>query len=96
MRRYEVLYIIRPDRDQEAIIRCAQQMKEVVEQHGGEVEEIKDWGRRRLAYEIDREHEGQYVLMTFQGEAETLEALDRQMKLSEDILRHMITRKEAA
>ncbi|MBE3556508.1 MAG: 30S ribosomal protein S6 [Firmicutes bacterium] len=96
MRRYEVLYIIRPDRDQEAIVRCAQQMKEVVEQHGGEVEEIKDWGRRRLAYEVDRVHEGQYVLMTFQGETETLEALDRQMKLSEDILRHMITRKEAA
>ena len=94
MRAYENLYIIRPDLDDEAIAATVDKFTNVVANNGGTEVTVDKWGKRRLAYEIKDYREGYYVLMNFEGEARTAEELERMMKISDDVLRFLTTKKE--
>jgi len=95
MRKYEIMYIMPPDFDSEKTEAVIQKYSDILTAEGGEIIEINKWGKRKLAYEIDKTwKEGFYVLMTFNAEPAAVNELDRKMKISDDIIRQMITRIE--
>jgi small subunit ribosomal protein S6 len=94
MRAYEVLYIIRPDLDDEALTTNVDKFAEIVTNNGGADLSVDKWGKRRLAYEINDFKDGVYILMNFNGEARTVQELERVMKISDNVLRFLTTRKE--
>jgi len=94
MRAYEVLYIIRPDLDDEMLTANVDKFAEVVTSNGGADLSVDKWGKRRLAYEINDQKDGIYILMNFNGEARTVQELERVMKISDNVLRFLTTKKE--
>ena len=95
MNQYEVLYIIVPEIDEEATRAAIEKFKGIAESNGAEIVAIDEWGKRKLAYPIDYKNEGTYVLMSFNSAPEFPRELERNMKNDEQILRYMVTRKEA-
>jgi len=87
---YEVTYILRPTLEEEAIETKITQFSDVVAGLKGEVGAIERMGKRRLAYEIDDTREGFYVVMQFKSTADAAKELDRQMGLSEDVMRALL------
>ncbi|TGE34005.1 30S ribosomal protein S6 [Desulfosporosinus sp. Sb-LF] len=94
MKAYEILYIIRPDLDEEATTALVDRFGGLVTSNGGENLTVEKWGKRRLAYEIKDYREGQYILMNFDGEGRTSQEIERVMKISDDIIRFLTVRKE--
>lgn len=96
MRAYEVLFVLKPDLEEEATNAAIEKFANLIQQNQGSVEQINRWGKKRLAYEINDYREGYYTLILFQGEPATQKELDRVMRLSDEVLRHLIVRREAA
>lgn len=94
MRQYETIYIINPELDTEAVKELVERFKGVVERNGGQVTEIDEWGKRRLAYPIKDRREGYYVLMNFTAGAEAARDLERVYKITNGLLRYLIINKE--
>lgn len=94
MRNYEVLYIIKPDLEEEKISAVVEKFKKVVVDNGGEVTLLDEWGKRKLAYDIKKYSEGYYVLMKFKSSVETARELERLLKISDDVIRHLLVRLE--
>lgn len=92
LRLYELMFITRPDLDEEKVASIASKYQDIITSAGGQVKKQDKWGKRRLAYEIDGQREGVYVLLTFEGEPALTKELDRLMKIDADLLRHMIVR----
>ena len=91
-RTYEAFYIVRPDFSDSDVQKIADRFKSVVEEHGGAVDAAGKWDKRKLAYEIKGYKEGTYVLMNFSAPAPVPAELNRLMKISEDVLRHLLVR----
>ena len=94
MKAYELLYIIRPDLDEEATTALVDRLSGLVASNGGDNLTVEKWGKRRLAYEIQDYKEGQYILMNFEGEGRTSLEIERVMKISDDVIRFLTVRKE--
>ena len=94
MHKYEVMYILRPESDEEAVQAVADKLSNVIASNQGEVEKFENMGKRRLAYEIDNLREGIYGLIYFTGNGETVAELDRIMKIDDQLIRHMIVRED--
>ncbi|MCU9613471.1 30S ribosomal protein S6 [Caldibacillus lycopersici] len=94
MRKYEVMYIIRPNIDDEAKKAVVERFAKVLTDNGAEITQQKDWGKRRLAYEINDFRDGYYQIINFTSGAEAVEEFDRLAKISEDIIRHLIVKEE--
>ena len=92
MRQYELVYVMNPEAGEEAVNGLHARVEEIVTSRGGQIDKTDNWGRRRLAYEIDRHKEGTYVLELFSGPAELVAELDRRLKVADDILRYLIVR----
>ena len=92
MRKYETLYVLRPDLETEKLQDQVSRYKDLVATHGGELSEVNEWGKRRLAYEIEEFREGYYVLMKYQAETDFSKELERLFKISDDVLRYITTR----
>jgi small subunit ribosomal protein S6 len=94
MRRYELMLIIRPDvaddRSQAVIDRTTRQ----IVASGGQIVKVAPWGRRRLAYAIDRHREGSYHIILFDAPGEVVSELERGLLITEEVLRHLVTRVE--
>jgi len=94
MRRYELMLIIRPDvaddRSQAVIDRTTRQ----IVASGGQIVKVAPWGRRRLAYAIDRHREGSYHIVLFDAPGEAVLELERALLITEEVLRHLVTRVE--
>ena len=95
MNKYEVLYIVTPELEDEAIKAVIEKFSGIIAANGGEVEQVDEWGRKKLAYPIDYKTEGYYVLVDFAADPQLLRELERNFKNDESILRYMVTRKEA-
>ena len=95
MNSYEVLYIIKPDVEDEARAALIEKFAQIVKEDGGEVENIDEWGKRKLAYDIDYISEGYYVLMNFKAKSDLPAELERNMKISEFVMRFMVLKKDA-
>ncbi|MEW6523535.1 MAG: 30S ribosomal protein S6 [Bacillota bacterium] len=94
MRHYELMYIIRPDLDEENLNAVMERFSELITGPGGEIKNIDKWGKRRLSYEISDFREGYYVVVDFLGEPAVADEVSRVMKITDQILRHLIVSKE--
>lgn len=93
MRDYELLYIIKTEVGEEQTQAVIDRYNGILEGEGATVEKVDKWGKRKLAYTIDKKYtDGFYVLVDFKGEANAVDEVDRLMKIDENLLRHMITR----
>lgn len=92
MKAFEVMYIVKPI-EEPAFEAVVAKFEKLITDNGGKVEKTDRWGKKRLAYEIQELDEGLYVLVTFQAENEAAKELDRVMKITDEVLRHMIIRK---
>jgi len=91
MRKYEVMYIIRPDVEQENVQAIVDKFNGIIN-NGGEVTKTDVIGKRRLAYEINKIRDGYYVLVHFNATTEVVNELDRIMKITDEIIRTLIVR----
>lgn len=94
MRKYELMFIIRTDIEPEAVESTVEKFLNIV-RNGGEIVKHEVQGKRRLAYEIDKHREGIYVLINFNAPSEVVAELDRVLKISDEVIRHLIV-KDAA
>jgi small subunit ribosomal protein S6 len=92
VRQYEVIYIITPEATDEIVADLHKQVEAVVQRFGGSIERTENWGRRRLAYEIARHREGTYVLEVLNGPGEMVRELDRRLKVTDQVIRHLAVR----
>lgn len=92
MHTYEVMYIVKPI-EETAFETIVKKFDDLLAANGATVEKTDRWGKKRLAYEIKDFLDGIYVLVTFQGDGKTVKELDRVMKITDEILRHMIIKK---
>jgi small subunit ribosomal protein S6 len=92
MRRYEMMIILDPSLEERTVQPSLDQFLKVVTTAGGSVDKVDVWGRRRLAYEIDKKSEGIYTVIDLVAEPDTVKELDRQLNLNEAVLRTKILR----
>ena len=95
MRKYELMYIIRPNIEEEAKKALVERFNEILTSNGAELTESKEWGKRRLAYEINDFREGFYQIMKVAAPTEAINEYTRLANISEDIIRHIAVREEA-
>lgn len=93
LRHYELMMILDPNVDERSLGTNVENMLNVVVTDGGVVDSVDVWGKRRLAYEINKLTEGIYVVVDFQAESATASELDRQLGLNESVLRTKVLRK---
>jgi len=96
MRRYEVMVILDPELEERTVAPSLETYLNVIRQSGGSVERVDVWGRRKLAYEIDKKSEGIYAVLDLSCEPAAVQELDRQLGLSESVLRTKVVRPDAA
>lgn len=94
MRNYEAMYILRPTLEQEAVKELVEKFQNVVTKNGGEVDEVKEMGKRRLAYEIKYINEGFYFLMKFHSPQDVVAELERNLKIADGVLRFLVIKNE--
>ena len=95
MRAYELMVILDPELEERTVAPSLDTYLNVVRNDGGSVENVDIWGRRRLAYEINKNAEGIYAVVTLQAEPATVKELDRQLTLNESVLRTKVLRPDA-
>lgn len=94
MKKYEIMYIIRPNIDDEAKKALVERFNSILTDNGAEVTNVKEWGKRRLAYEINDFRDGYYMLVNVMSGAEAVSEFDRLAKINEDIIRHIVIKEE--
>ena len=92
MRRYELMLVLRPDAPDERASAVIDRTTRYVVASGGQIIKVAPWGRRRLAYPIDRYREGSYHIVVFESPAEAIAELERSLQITEDVLRSLVTR----
>jgi small subunit ribosomal protein S6 len=95
MRNYELMYIIRPDVEQETVQAVVEKFQGIIV-NGGEIVKHDIMGKRRLAYEINKHRDGTYVLVHFSAPSTIVTELERVLKITDEIIRHMIVREQTA
>jgi small subunit ribosomal protein S6 len=91
-RTYELIYVMKPDVPETEAADMHKQVADIVERMGGTIDRTDTWGRRKLAYEIGHQKEGFYVLEVISGSGELMKEIDRRLKVTEGLLRHLIVR----
>lgn len=94
MRKYEIMYIIRPDIEEEAQTALIERFNKILTDNGAEIDKVDEKGRKRLAYAINDYRDGYYVIIYFSGDENAINEFDRLSKFSDDIMRHMAIREE--
>ena len=92
MRKYETMYVIDPTLDEEAVKALIERFSNLITDQGGQIEEIDEWGKRRLAYPLEDHNEGYYVLVNFSAKSDLPAELERVYKITDGILRYLIIR----
>lgn len=93
-RDYELGFILHPEVNEEQTRAILERIEQIVTNYGGQVVRVNQWGRRRLAYPIQHNRDGFYVFIDMILTPETVSELDRTLKVSEEVLRHLITRRD--
>ena len=93
MRDYEILYIVRPDLEDDKVQDVVKRVNTLISRAGGSSDQTSLWGKRKLAYEVKHQREGSYVLQDFKIDPGRVPELESALKISEDVLRHLIVRK---
>jgi small subunit ribosomal protein S6 len=95
MRHYEIVFIVHPDQS-EQVPAMIDRYKSILTTHGGMVHRIEDWGRRQMAYMIDKLAKAHYVCMNIECDQKTLEELEHAFKFNDAVLRHLIVKLKKA
>lgn len=95
MRQYEVMIILDSSLDERTVAPSLDTFLNVIRKDGGSVDRVDVWGKRRLAYEINKQTEGIYAVIELKAEPDTVKELDRQLGLNESILRTKVLRTDA-
>jgi len=91
-RKYELVYVVSPDATDEQVNELHTQVEGIAQRMGGTIDKTENWGRRRLAYEIGRHKEGTYVLEVIDGSGELMKEIDRRLKVTDLVIRHLVVR----
>ena len=94
MRRYELMLVLRPDAPDDQVQAAIDRSTRSIATAGGQIVKVSPWGRRRLAYAIGQQHEGSYFIVQFDAPAEAVGELERGLNITEEVMRHLITRVE--
>jgi len=92
---YETMYILRPDIGDEAVDGAIEKYQSILRDNGAEILETQHRGKRRLAYEIDRQREGIYVQMNFKADGSQIAPMERAMRLSSEVVRYLTVKQDA-
>jgi small subunit ribosomal protein S6 len=92
MRNYEIIFIVRPDVTEEDVDKLIAQMEGVVASTGGKLEKVEKLGRRRLAYRVQKQREGIYVLFRLQGSGDTVKEFERRLKVIDTVIKYLTVR----
>jgi len=92
MRKYEIIFIVQPDVEEEDLNKLITQMEGVVAGAGGKIEKTEKMGRRRLAYRIGRHQEGSYVLFILEGTGDTVKELERRLGVTDTVIKFLAVR----
>ncbi len=95
MRHYEICFIVHPDQS-EQVPGMVERYRSIVTTKGGSIHRLEDWGRRQLAYPIQKIHKAHYVLMNIECDGETLNELEHSFKFNDAVLRHLTVKMKAA
>ncbi|WP_412479535.1 30S ribosomal protein S6 [Azonexus sp. IMCC34839] len=95
MRHYEIVFIVHPDQS-EQVPGMVERYRSIVTAKGGQIHRLEDWGRRQLAYPIQKIHKAHYVLMNIECDGETLNELEHSFKFNDAVLRHLTVKMKAA
>ena len=91
-RKYELVYVVSPEATDAQVTDLHTQVEQITQRLGGTIEKTDNWGRRKLAYEIGPHKEGTYVLETIDGGGELMKEIDRRLKVSDLVIRHLVVR----
>jgi small subunit ribosomal protein S6 len=91
-RQYELVYIVSPDANEQAVADLHTQVEQIVQRFNGTLDKTENWGRRKLAYEIGHAREGTYVIETLTGSGEMVKEIDRRLRVTDTIIRHLTVR----
>jgi small subunit ribosomal protein S6 len=91
-RQYELVYIVSPEATEQDVTDLHAQVESIAGRFGGQLERTENWGRRRLAYEIGHHREGTYVLEVLNGSGDMMKELDRRLRVSDHVIRHLVVR----
>jgi small subunit ribosomal protein S6 len=94
VRRYELMLVFRPDAPDERIAAIIDRTTRQITTDGGQIVKVAPWGRRRLAYPIDRHREGAYHIVVFEAPTTAILELERGLLITEEVLRHLVVRQE--
>ena len=94
MRRYELMLVLRPDTPDEQVQALLDRATRSIAAAGGQIVKVSPWGRRRLAYQIGQHREGSYFLVLFDAPATAVLELERGLNITEEVMRHLVTRVE--
>lgn len=95
MRHYEIVFIVHPDQS-EQVPAMVERYRSIVTTRSGVIHRLEDWGRRQLAYPIQKVHKAHYVLMNIECDGETLNELEHSFKFNDAVLRHLTVKTKAA
>lgn len=94
MNKYELVVIVAPNLTEEEVKATEEKVKTVITDNSGVIDNVDDWGKRRLAYEINDFNEGFYYLVNFSSNPELPKELDRILRISDNVIRHMIVKQD--
>jgi small subunit ribosomal protein S6 len=94
MRRYELMLVLRPDAPDERIAAIVDRTTRQIAADGGQIVKVAPWGRRRLAYPIERYREGSYHIIVFEAPSTTIAEIERTLLITEEVLRHLAVRQD--
>jgi small subunit ribosomal protein S6 len=94
LREYELMFVLAPDAQEDGLTAATEHVSSLITNRGGEITKVDTWGRRRLAYPIRRHLDGYYTIIRFKLEPNLTDELDRNLRLTEQVLRHLIVRAE--
>lgn len=92
MNKYELALVLDPSLSEEAKAEKAGKVSELISRFGGQIEKVDDWGKRRLAYEINKKNEGFYSFTYFDAEAGAPSEIEKRLRIMDDVLRYLIVR----
>ena len=95
MRHYEIIFLVHPDQS-EQVGGMVERYTKLIEEDGGKIHRLEDWGRRQLAYAIDNVHKAHYVLMNIECSAKALAELEDNFRYNDAVIRNMILRRDEA
>ena len=95
VREYELMYIVRPELDEEGLQAAADSVRKLIEGLGGEIRKTTMWGKRRLAYEVNRLRDGHYVILKLQMDGSKVRDVERALAIHDTVFRHLIVIDEA-